>query len=132
MEDSGDTQVKYKQFAQVTQAVTNVPKKITGHKSLTKHVFVSFNTCSFLLPSSILDCFIPDCWHDHKTPNTRSTGWFIFSWESKQKKAPLSGVDTLFLIFLLYDFVADCFSDGVVMSSCLKMFLLCQHDGLVL
>lgn len=95
-------------------------KEITRHKSFTKHFLVSFYTCSFLLPLSILGCLIPDCWHDHKTYRR-----FISCWESEQKKAPLSGGDIMFLIFLQYDAVAQCFSDRVIMSSCFKMFPLC-------
>lgn len=79
----------------------------TRHKSLTKHfsgsLFILF--CSLLLPSSILDCLIPDCLHDHKTFNTRLTDKGYTLLEVRTKKGPFVRRGAImFLISLQYDF----------------------------
>lgn len=54
-------------------------------------------------------------------------GRFIFCWESEQKKVPLSEGDHNVLNFLAKWLCYWLFfSDGVIMSSCFKMFLLHQ------
>lgn len=81
--------------------MTNVPKKNTRHKS-TKNVICIFLYMLFLAVST-LDCLVPDCWHDHKTPNIRWTGKAHILLGVRKKRSLCK--EKTFLTFLWYDFV---------------------------
>lgn len=101
--------------------------KLQGTSLLLNIFFLSFsflNTSYLLLPSSILDCLIPDGrqWSQdtkHKARRRR----FIACWESEQKKVSLSGKGIMFFNYLAIWLLHVVFQAGLPHQLLLKRAL---------